>query len=342
MVRSTWTSCLFVLLLGVIVIVPVALEGADLKDGLYAEMETSKGTITIQLYYKRAPLTVANFVGLAEGTKESNKDAGVPFYDGLTFHRVIQNFMIQGGDPSGNGTGGPGYDFPDEFHPELRHSGPGVLSMANSGPNTNGSQFFITHKETPWLNDKHSVFGQVVTGQDVVDAIEQGDQILHVKIIRKGKDVEAFKADEETFQKLMKERRDKAKKKEEEARLGMEKEIKERWPNAVTTESGLRYVVLEEGSGESPSKGTEVTAHYTGYLMDGTKFDSSVDRGKPFVFPVGMGRVIKGWDEAFLDMKAGEKRTLIIPYELGYGERGYPPVIPPKATLIFDVELISF
>jgi peptidylprolyl isomerase len=342
MVRSTWTSCLFALLLGVIVISPEALEGADLKDGLYTEMETSKGTITIQLHYKRAPLTVANFVGLAEGTKESNKGAGVPFYDGLTFHRVIQNFMIQGGDPSGDGTGGPGYDFPDEFHPELRHSGPGVLSMANSGPNTNGSQFFITHKETPWLNDKHSVFGQVVTGQDVVDAIEQGDQILHVKIIRKGKDAEAFKADEETFQRRMKEQRDKAKKKEEEARLEMENEIKERWPNAVTTESGLRYVVLEEGSGESPSKGTEVTAHYTGYLMDGTKFDSSVDRGKPFVFPVGMGRVIKGWDEAFLDMKVGEKRTLIIPYELGYGERGYPPVIPPKATLIFDVELISF
>lgn len=342
MMRSRWICGFIGLLIGVIAIAPDALEGADLEDGLYAEMETSKGTITIQLYDKRAPLTVANFVGLAEGTKESNKGAGVPFYDGLTFHRVIQNFMIQGGDPSGNGTGGPGYDFPDEFHPELRHSGPGVLSMANSGPNTNGSQFFITHKETPWLDGKHSVFGQVVKGQDVVDAIEQGDQIVHIKIIRKGKDAEAFKADEETFQSLMKKQREKVEKKEEEAHQIMEKEIKERWPNAVTTESGLRYVVLEEGSGENPSRGTEVTAHYTGYLMDGTKFDSSVDRGKPFVFPVGMGRVIKGWDEAFLDMKAGEKRTLIIPYELGYGERGYPPVIPPKATLIFDVELIGF
>ncbi len=166
-----------------------------LEKGLYAEMKTSKGVILIQLEFEKTPLTVANFVGLAEGKiTNSAKKAGEPFYNGLKFHRVIKDFMIQGGDPAGNGTGGPGYKFKDEIVAELKHTGPGILSMANSGPKTNGSQFFITHKETPWLNGKHTVFGHVISGQDVVDAIVQGDTIESVKIIRKGKPAKKFDA----------------------------------------------------------------------------------------------------------------------------------------------------
>ena len=166
-----------------------------LEDGMYAEMTTSKGVIILQLEFEKTPLTVANFVGLAEGSIENTaKKAGVPFYDSLKFHRVIKDFMVQGGDPLGNGSGGPGYKFKDEFVPELQHTGPGIFSMANAGPKTNGSQFFITHKATPWLNGKHTVFGHVIQGQDVVDAIVQGDIIVTVKIIRKGKTAKKFDA----------------------------------------------------------------------------------------------------------------------------------------------------
>ena len=175
--------------------VPVKSIEQEKTDGLFAEMLTSKGTIVLYLEMDKTPLTVANFVGLAEGNIENSaREKGTPFYDGLTFHRVIPNFMIQGGDPAGNGSGDPGYKFKDEFDNSLTHSGPGILSMANSGPGSNGSQFFITHKDTPWLNGKHTVFGHVVEGQDVVDAIQQGDVIQQIKIIRKGKPAKKFDA----------------------------------------------------------------------------------------------------------------------------------------------------
>jgi peptidylprolyl isomerase len=182
-------------------------EKLQLADGLYAKIVTSKGDILIRLEFERAPLTVANFVGLAEGTKNSNRGKGVRFYDGLTFHRVIADFMIQGGDPDGNGTGGPGYHFPDEIDPALRHDVPGVLSMANAGPNTNGSQFFITHAKTPWLDGKHTVFGHVIQGQNVVNAIRQGDTIQKINIIRMGARAIAFKADQDSFDALLTEYR---------------------------------------------------------------------------------------------------------------------------------------
>ncbi len=317
----------------------------NLQDGMYAKFNTSKGEIICSLEFEKTPLTVTNFVGLAEGTKELGGGAkmkGDKYYDGLTFHRVIPDFMVQGGCPLGSGTGGPGYTFPDEIDPSLKHEGPGILSMANAGPGTNGSQFFITHVPTPWLDGKHTVFGKVVEGQDIVNAIAQGDTINSVEIIRVGAKAEAFKADQAAFDALLanfeKNQRDKE-------LAAMEAEvnlIKQNWPDAVSTPSGLKYVLVEEGKGDAtPSSGAMIKAHYTGKLLDGTKFDSSYDRGTPIDFPVGQGRVIKGWDEAFLGMKKGEKRVLIIPPSLGYGPQGRGP-IPPNAYMIFDVELVDF
>ena len=312
-------------------------------DGLYAEMRTSRGLIVLRLAYEESPLMVVNFVGLAEGTKESNKPLGTPFYDGLTFHRVVPNFMIQGGDPEGSGRGGPGYRFPDQISPELQHDGPGVLSMANAGPNTNGSQFFITHKATPWLDGKHAVFGRVIQGQDVVDAIAQGDTLETLRIVRVGDAAKAFKADQATFDGMVA-----AIVEAEEAQAREEYDtamavLEEAYPGQMqTTESGLMYIVVQTGDGPKPQPGTLIKAHYTGKFLSGRVFDSSVQRGEPFEFEVGTGRVIKGWDEALQDMQKGEKRILVIPSHLGYGERGYPPVIPPQATLVFDVELVDF
>ena len=163
-----------------------------LEKGLYADMETTKGDILLKLYYKRAPKTVSNFIGLAEGTKKSNKRDGTPFYDGIIFHRVINPFMIQSGDPEGTGRGGPGFQFADEFHQDLKHDRPGILSMANSGPNTNGSQFFITHIPTPHLDNKHSVFGEVVKGMEIVNSIVVNDKINHLKIVRIGDEAKNF------------------------------------------------------------------------------------------------------------------------------------------------------
>lgn len=191
------TMSLLILLAGT-----VSLSAQSLDDGLYARVETTRGTILLELEFERTPLTVANFVGLAEGTISHSRSGSPRFYDGLRFHRVIADFMIQGGDPLGNGTGGPGYTFADEFHPELRHDRAGVLSMANRGPATNGSQFFITHTATPWLNGAHTVFGRVVEGQNVVDAIRQGDAIQSVRIERVGPAAEAFMVDQQMFDRL--------------------------------------------------------------------------------------------------------------------------------------------
>ncbi|HBI14662.1 MAG TPA: peptidylprolyl isomerase [Desulfobulbaceae bacterium] len=318
----------------------------QLPDGLYAKMTTDKGEVLLNLHYQKTPLTVINFVGLAEGTLNlggAAKPTGARFYDGLKFHRVIKEFMIQGGDPLGNGTGGPGYNFPDEIVPALKHDGPGVLSMANAGPNTNGSQFFITHLATPHLDGRHTVFGKVVKGQDVVNAIVQNDTIKSVEILRVGKEAQQFKADQDAFDQARAAISDKQEDAKAKQRKLIDSMIKEKWPGAVATPTGLRYLVKEEGAGETPKKGATISAHYTGRLLDsGRKFDSSYDRGEPISFKVGVGQVIPGWDEALLTMKKGEKRVLIIPPELAYGARGVPRVIEPNAWLVFDVELINF
>lgn len=325
-----------------VVTAAVSCSSAKYSDGLYAEFSTSKGKIVAQLTFDKTPLTVANFVGLAEGTiNNSFREKGEPFYDGLRFHRVVQNFVIQGGDPRGNGTGGPGYTFPDEFDPSLLHDGPGVLSMANSGPGTNGSQFFITHRATPHLDGRHSVFGKVIEGQDVVNAIEQGDTIHKVEIVRVGADAKNFKSDQAAFDALRSSVVERMKKETEAKMKVFEETLTEKMKDAKRTESGIEYVITEKGSGDSPRPGTTVRAHYTGWLLDGTKFDSSVGRG-PFTFRVGTGQVIPGWDETFLSMKKGEKRTIVLPPELAYGDRGAGGVIPPNSKLVFDVELIDF
>ena len=312
----------------------------DLQDGLYAKITTNRGDIVVSLSFDKTPMTVSNFVGLAEGVLNL-KNPGTPYYDGLKFHRVIDEFMIQTGCPQGTGTGGPGYTFPDEFVEELKHENPGVLSMANAGPGTNGSQFFITHVPTPWLDGKHSVFGHVIEGLDIVNSIEQDDVMETVEILRIGKDAESFVVSKESFA-------DEVVKIQaiEQARLAkihevLERELENRWPNAEKTSSGLRYVITQEGKGsEMPKVGTTVTVHYTGTLLDGKMFDSSVKRGEPAQFAIG--QVIEGWNEALVTMKKGEKRTLIIPPELGYGQQGYPGVIPPNSYLVFDVELLDF
>lgn len=330
-------------------------EYKNLKDGLYAQMETSRGNMTIELYEEDAPLTVANFVGLAEGTKKNEaKPLGTPFYDGIVFHRVIKDFMIQGGDPDGKGTGGPGYDFEDEFFSDKKHDKKGILSMANSGPATNGSQFFITEVPTPWLDGRHTIFGQVIDGIEVIDTIanvEKGPQdrpkedivINHVYIIKKGdkyKDYDGGKA----FEKAQANHKAKLEEIKNREKVELDKEIqrqKELTAKAESTASGLKYVIEKEGTGAMPAQGDNLQVHYTLRLADGKKLDSSFDRDQPLEAQVGVTQLIKGWMEALTLFKKGTKVFLIIPPDLGYGPQGAGGVIPPNATLYFDMEILD-
>lgn len=308
-----------------------------MQDGLYAKFHTSKGEILVKLENEKTPGTVGNFVGLAEGNLENKAiPQGKPYYNGLKFHRVIPDFMIQGGDPKGNGTGGPGYNFEDEIHPELTHDAPGKLSMANAGPGTNGSQFFITHIATPWLDGKHTVFGSVVEGQDVVDAIAQGDKLDKVEIIRQGAEAEKFNGVEEfrSFNGAKAEREAAAKKKQEELMGNLSQGFEE-------TASGLKYKIEQKGDGVQAQKGKTVSVHYKGMLPDGSVFDSSYTRNQPIDFKLGKGQVIQGWDEGIQLLSVGDQARFVIPSHLAYGSRGAGGAIPPNATLIFDVELVA-
>lgn len=308
-----------------------------MQEGIYAKFNTSKGEILVKLTHDKTPGTVGNFVALAEGKQENKvKAAGEPYYDGIKFHRVIPDFMIQGGCPLGTGTGDAGYKFDDEFHPELKHSEPGVLSMANAGPGTNGSQFFITHVPTPWLDGKHTVFGHVESGQEVVDAIAQGDSIETLEIVRVGDEaenwdaVDAFKSFQNSREQRIAEEKAKQEAELEKVAAGFE-----------STASGLRYKIIRKGDGAKAEKGSKVSVHYEGSLMNGQVFDSSYKRKQPIDFQIGVGQVIPGWDEGIGLLQVGDKARFVIPSDLAYGSAGAGGVIPPNATLLFDVELMD-
>ncbi len=325
-------------------------EESNLPEGLYAEITTNKGTITAQLEYEKAPLTVANFVSLAEGKNPfvEAKFKDKPFYDGLTFHRVIADFMIQGGDPSGTGEGGPGYKFADEFHPDLKHDKPGILSMANAGPTTNGSQFFITHVATPHLDGMHSVFGHVIEGQEIVNTIAQGDKIETIKIIRSGDKAKAFDA-----AKVFKEKQEQANKVPNETKAVLE----DAKTKATTTNSGLSYYIFEKGNGEKPKQGDKINVAYAGYFEDGRLFDTSIEDVAtkynvlnaqrkaanqyipiPFEYGQKVG-LIPGFIEGIEQLSIGDKAYIFIPSHLAYGEQGAGGVIPPNTNLIFELHI---
>ena len=308
-----------------------------MENGIYAKFNTAKGEILVKLTHDLTPGTVGNFVGLAEGQLENSvKPMGTPYYNGLKFHRVIPDFMIQGGCPQGTGTGDAGYKFDDEFHPSLKHDRPGVLSMANAGPGTNGSQFFITHIPTNWLDGKHTVFGHVVEGQDVVDAVEGSDALNSIEIIRVGEEaknwnaVEAFITFTGSREKRLAEQKKTAEDALEKLAAGFQK-----------TASGLRYQIIQKGNGKQAEKGKTVSVHYQGALENGEVFDSSYKRKQPIDFTLGVGQVIEGWDEGIALLKVGDKARFVIPSHLGYGSAGAGGVIPADATLIFDVELME-
>ena len=308
-----------------------------MQDGIYAKFNTSKGAITVKLTHDKTPGTVGNLVALAEGNLENKvKPQGTQYYEGGKFHRVIPDFRIKGGCNLGTGTGDGGYKFDDEFHPDLTHNGPGVLSMANAGPGTNGTQFFITHVATPWLDNKHTVFGHVVEGQEVVDAIAQGDTLDTLEIIRVGAAAEAWNAVEafRTFEGSREKRM-------AEARAAQKEALDKVSAGFSETASGLRYQIIQKGSGVKAEKGQQVSVHYQGALIDGTVFDSSYKRKEPIEFQLGIGQVISGWDEGLQLLHVGDKARFVIPSDLAYGSAGAGGVIPPDAILVFDVELVG-
>lgn len=316
------------------------LEG---KEGLFAVIETSDGDIALELFYKETPLTVTNFVGLAEGTLNAAK--GKPYYDGLKFHRVIsrangddQDFMIQGGDPTGTGSGGPGYQFPDEFAKGLSFDKPGYLAMANAGPGTNGSQFFITIVPTEWLTGRHTIFGKVVdsASQKVVNSLKTGTVMKSVKIYRLGEEAQKFSAKQADFDRCLAEIAKQADKYIAE----QEDYISKNYDGFTKDPSGIYYKITREGAGAPAGSLTTVSTEYKGYFLNGEVFDQSSGRG-PLEFTTGTGRMIPGYDLMTQAMKEGEKRTMILPPKYAYGERGASGVIPGNTYIVFDVELVK-
>ena len=342
---------------------------ADLEDGMYADMVTNKGTILLKLEFEKTPITVANFVSLANGTNKQVTDTlkGFNFYNGLTFHRVLNNFMVQAGDPLATGSGGPGYRFIDEFPKDslgnllLKHDKAGVLSMANSGPTTNGSQFFITHKDTPWLDGIHTVFGNVLKGQAVVDSIVKSDTIRTLDIIKVGKAAKKFKAAKifdsfyVDFEKELKATQEKIKA----ATANALQRFTENKLKATELASGLKIFITETKNGETPRTGAKVKVAYAGYFTNGKLFDTSYkevakaygtynanrDKQKGYAsFTCEYGpeaRLISGFKEGLQQLKIGDKAMLFIPAHLGYGAQGAGKLIPPNTDLVFEIELVS-
>ncbi len=367
-------NILFLLVL-IVTLISCKKEYSNLPDGLYAEIETNKGNILIELDYKKAPVTVANFITLAEGENEfiiNDTLKGRPFFNGLKFHRVIKDFMAQTGDPLGTGSGDTGYKFKDEFS-DLKFDKGGVIGMANNGPGTNSSQFFITHLATPWLDGLHTIFGHVVDyNLEIVNKIEQDDFIKSVTIIRNGEDAKKFKA-EKIFHDYFKIESEIQRQKvaaEETAKREYETKYKEVCSQktasfidlkakSTKTATGLQYVITQKGNGKKPEKGTTVYIHYAGFLENGTLFDSSIEEvsktfGKfdparaaanqyqPIPFQIGKrDGLIPGFIEGIGKMSIGDKATVFIPSHLAYGPAGAGNVIPPNTNIIFEMELME-
>ena len=354
----------------------------DLGDGLFAEFDTNMGTMVIKLSYEKTPITVANFVALAEGNHPDvdSIHLGKPFYNGLIFHRVMDNFMIQGGDPEGTGRGGPGYSFPDEFDPSLMHDKAGILSMANSGPATNGSQFFITETPTPHLNNKHTVFGEVVLGLEIQDSISNvqtgvadrpiSDVIIKkLNIIRNGSEANNFDAVNVWNLELTK-LVEKNKLIEEEKRKNrLENQIKGKEKavsflptlesyKSKSSRSGLKTLYLEKGNGIKPKEGDNVLLYYELYDTEANLIDSNSKeieesygryssdkevKGRYSPMPMTLSpdaQMITGFKEAVGMMRVGDKMFAFLPWSLGYGAQG-GGIIKPKQDLIFIITMVS-
>ncbi|MEZ4779554.1 MAG: peptidylprolyl isomerase [Flavobacteriaceae bacterium] len=346
----------------------------NLEKGLYAEFVTNKGTFVAK-FYEETPLTVANFIELSQGTHPlvDSIYKGKPFFNGLTFHRIIKDFMIQGGDPLGTGSGNPGYKFPDEFNDALKHSKKGILSMANSGPGTNGSQFFITLKDTPWLDGKHSVFGEIVLGQEVVDSIgsvatsKPGDKpvdpviIQQVNIISKEITAPSFTVEMEKMEAIQKEKEAEMLKIAASTVAAMDA-LKNQ---AETLPSGLQIYWNHKGKGMKPADGSNILINYNGYFADGRLLDTSSEEvarkynafdhrradsnqyGPTLAQYSQNAQLIAGFKEGLLQMSVGDKITVFIPSHLGYGAQGLRDprtgqvIVPPDTDLMFELELVG-
>lgn len=322
--------------------VSCARPARNLPEGLYAVIDTERGEVVVELDPERAPLTVMSFVGLAEGRIDNDVRPGQPFFDGLTFHRVEPGFVIQGGDPNGDGTGGPGYRFPTETHPELLHDGPGVVAMANSGPDTNGSQFYITLRATPHLDGGYNVFGRVIEGMDSVNAVQQGDRMRSVKIVRVGQAAQAYQASTAAFDALVEEAFAGREFAAELARQESLSVIRQRWPNAEEYgETGLLLVRERPGTGTLPEAGDPMRLHLVFTLLDGTQIDSTRDRNEPYEFNYLVQRLIPGLELAAGTLLAGERTIAFVPPELAFGSAGLPPAVPPNSFVVFEMERLE-
>ncbi len=333
-------------------------SSAPYPEGLYAELETGKGKIVLQLEFEKTPVTTANFVGLAEGWIENQAlPVGTPYFDGTVFHRVVPGHVIQVGSPPGEGPGELGYTIPNEIAPGLGHGRAGMLGMANGGPHTNGSQFYITLGDRSYLDGDYTVFGHVIQGMEVVEGIVQGDIIHEVRIVRVGRAARSFKVREESFRNMVEEAEQTVaeaatlKKQEEEA------QIRRSWPDAEEAAQGVRFLLLEPGSGAQPAPDAVLELSYTGQTLTGIHFCSSSDgtpqpgdQAQPFMYEPGKTRVIPALKEALKTMRTGEKRLLIVPADQAYGTSGFYArqeegekrfIISPNTTLVYEITLLK-
>jgi len=359
----------------------------NLEEGLYAEIQTNKGAILVELFAENVPMTVANFVALAEGTNNRVADSldNVKFYDGIRFHRVVDNFVIQAGDPTETGRGTAGYRFGDEFPKNdegllmYTHNDAGILSMANGGPNSNGSQFFITHRAIPHLDGKHSVFGKTTINakqlanlrkeykdsldlnnaidslrMSVVNTISELDTIYTIDIIRVGNKANDFNAAlifDEKLSYFANREEDRVKEEKDLETARYSKYLEDRSifhtkmneEKAIKTDSGLRILKLKSNpSGKKIVENKPVKAHFTLYTADGKKVQSTEESGQPFVFQLDDAQrpMITGFKEGVKNLREGEKVRLFIPYYIGFGEAKYGP-FPAKSDLVFEVEILE-